>query len=63
MKITNQEGIRKEELIQFLNKIEGNPLITFYAHTGDGYSCETFVVSSVELEDLYIGEEIIKLRD
>lgn len=27
MKITNVEGIRKDDLIAFLNQIEGNPLI------------------------------------
>jgi len=41
MKITNVEGIRKDDLINFLNQIEGNPIIKceqydgLYSHTDE----------------------------
>lgn len=51
MKITNVEGIRKEQFIEFLNQVEGNPLIKFTGFDIIDYTWMDYTVVSMETQE------------
>lgn len=62
MKITNVEGIKKEQFIEFLNQVEGNPLIKFTGFDVVDYTWMDYRVASMETTE-HNGETCIILTE